>query len=664
MGAKSKLLKKRKMKNIKLILVSFLLIGFIGCEEDERGTEFLDNAAAPSEVALQFTITQDNSGLVTINPNGVGATNFKIAFGDGTGNTVDLEPGQTVDNVYPEGEYTVTAIASSINGLETQIQQPLVVSFRAPENLNITAAVDASNPFKVNVSATADFATSFLVYFDTSITDEEPTPLEMNGTVSNIYDFVGDYTLRVVALSGGTETTEGLVDVTISSPTELPIDFEAFDTTVYYGFGGATGDVIANPDTNGNSSATVARVVKGGPEVWAGNFIELSSPINFSSQKIITLDVWSPRPGGTFLMKLENLTDDTIFIEKTVTLAGNSAWEEVSIDFSDIDTTQEYQKIVWFFDFGTIGDGSADWTFYLDNFDQTSATSTVFDDGLLTNGDFENGSDSWLVGVDDSSSAPVVTNGGNTYYSVDVTSAGDAFAVNVSQKVEIIQDETYTLTFDAWSDVNRSIIAGIGLSADPWSNTVETVNITPTVTTYTLTLTAAGFGALDARVLFDLGAEVGMVNIDNVSLSIVINNLLTNGDFENGSDSWIVGVDDNSPAPIVTDGGNTYYSVDVTSAGDAFAVNVSQKLEIIEDETYTLTFDAWSDVNRSIIAGIGLSADPWSNTVETVNITPTVTTYTLTLSATGFGAINARVLFDLGAEVGMVNIDNVTLTLN
>ncbi|WP_336070431.1 carbohydrate binding domain-containing protein, partial [Mesoflavibacter sp. CH_XMU1404-2] len=123
-------------------------------------------------------------------------------------------------------------------------------------------------------------------------------------------------------------------------------------------------------------------------------------------------------------------------------------------------------------------------------------------------------------GVDDSTSAPVVTNSGNTYYSVNVTAAGNPYDVNVSQKLEIIQGNTYTLSFDAWSDVNRSIIAGIGLSADPWNNNTETVNITSSVSTYTLTLTATDFGATDARIIFDLGAEVGEVNIDNVSLFV------------------------------------------------------------------------------------------------------------------------------------------------
>lgn len=361
------------MKNIKLILVSFLLIAFASCEDDERDTQFLDNAEAPSEVMLQFSIAQDNSGLVTITPTAVGATKFEIFFGDGSNESMDLNSGQSIDNVYPEGSYTVGVMATGVNGLTTESEQQLVVSFIAPENLEITAEVDPTNPFKVNVSATADYAASFLVYFDTSNPDEEPTPFGLGETVSNIYPLVGDYTLRVEALSGGTETTEGVVDVTIAAPTELPIDFEAFDTTAFIGFGGASGDIVANPDTDGNSSANVAQIVKGGPEIWAGNVIELSAPIDFSTKKTIELDVWSPRPGGTLTLKLENLTDANIFIEQQVTLVGNSSWEQVAFDFSDLDTSQDYQKIVWFFDFGTVGDGSADWTFYVDNIDQTFA---------------------------------------------------------------------------------------------------------------------------------------------------------------------------------------------------------------------------------------------------------------------------------------------------
>ena len=39
--------------------------------------------------------------------------------------------------------------------------------------------------------------------------------------------------------------------------------------------------------------------------------------------------------------------------------------------------TKTYQKIVWFFDLGTVGDGSADWTFYVDNIRQDFAGVVV-----------------------------------------------------------------------------------------------------------------------------------------------------------------------------------------------------------------------------------------------------------------------------------------------
>jgi hypothetical protein len=158
------------------------------------------------------------------------------------------------------------------------------------------------------------------------------------------------------------------------------------------------------------------------------------------------------------------------------------------------------------------------------------------------------------------------------------------------------------------------------------------------------------------------------ITVDDVNLSIDLSgpleNQLSNGDFELGSDSWIVGVDDNAPAPIVTESnGNNHYSVNVISAGNPYDVNVSQKLEIIANTTYTLIFDAWSDTDRSIVSGIGLSASPWDASTSTQNITTQRRTYTTTLTPY-FGDPQARVLFDLGADIGSVNIDNVYLIIN
>ena len=361
------------MKTIKYVL-SLALIIFIACSDDDD-LSFLNSIEAPANVSAQFLLSQDNSGLVTITPNSEGGVSYKVSLGDGTEEPVSLEQGEHIEHIYPEGNYSIGIEATGITGLKTEVTQELVVSFRAPENIVITAEIDPANPFLVNVSATADYAASFLVYFDTSDPDEVGTPLGLDSYVSYEYPAVGDYTIKVVALSGGAETSELTEVVTVSSPVELPIDFEIFDASVFQGFGGASNAVIDNPDTNGNESATVGQIIKDAPEIWAGNVITLSSPIDFSENKVIKMDVWSPRPGGKILLKVENLDDPNIFYETEITTVGNSSWEQVYFDLNAIDTANTYQKIVLFFDFGLVGDGSTDWTFYIDNIKQVASAS-------------------------------------------------------------------------------------------------------------------------------------------------------------------------------------------------------------------------------------------------------------------------------------------------
>jgi len=157
-----------------------------------------------------------------------------------------------------------------------------------------------------------------------------------------------------------------------------------------------------------------------------------------------------------------------------------------------------------------------------DTFQDTFTIEEPFDGGLIVNGDFENGSEGWIQGVDDNNPAPVVTEDGNSFYEVNITNPNpnQPFLVNLSQKLQIIQGETYILTFDAWSDTDRTLIAGIGLSGGDFSNDVQTVNLTDTQQTFELTLSSQDFGAPDARVLFDSNGDAGLVRIDNVTLNL------------------------------------------------------------------------------------------------------------------------------------------------
>ncbi len=289
-----------------------------------------------------------------------------------------------------------------------------------------------------------------------------------------------------------------------------------------------------------------------------------------------------------------------------------------------------------------------------------------FDSGLLMNGDFESGADSWIGG-----GLNVATENGNSFNRVDVQAAGNPFDVNLSQVVEITQGTNYILTFDASSDRDRTILAGIGLNEAPFSNSAPSVNLTAETQTFTLQLAAVDFGIPNSRVLFDMGAAIGVVTIDNVSLveggdgsdSMVVappfdSGLLMNGDFENGADSWIGG-----GLNVAMEGDNSFNRVDVQNAGNPFDVNLSQVVEITQGTNYILTFDASSDRNRTMLAGIGLNEAPFSNSAPSVNLTTETQTFTLQLAANDFGIPNSRVLFDMGAEVGVVTIDNVSLVV-
>ncbi len=299
--------------------------------------------------------------------------------------------------------------------------------------------------------------------------------------------------------------------------------------------------------------------------------------------------------------------------------------------------------------------------------------------GLVSNPDFEAGKDPWLAGVGgpigDENVIVDPDDADNMVYFVDVTAAGAPFAVNLSQRgIFITPDETYTLTFKARSNVARTMLAGIGLSGGSFANVNQSVNLTTEWQTYTLTLTAAGFGDGDSRVLFDMGAEVGEVYIDDVSLFVAVpqfdGGLVRNADFEWGTIPWLRGID--VPAPpedVIEDAlnpGNFVYFRNVTAAdpGQPFLVNLSQRgITITPDETYTLTFSARSNVSRTMLAGIGLSGGDFSNTVAPVNLTTAWQDYTLELTATGFGDADSRVLFDMNAENGEVYIDNVRLVV-
>jgi hypothetical protein len=152
----------------------------------------------------------------------------------------------------------------------------------------------------------------------------------------------------------------------------LPIDFES--ATLAYNFtdfDGGNSTVINNPHVTGiNTSGKVARMIKGPGQPWGGSYLTLPAPINFATQQTMRMKVWSPRVGAKVLLKVENLTNGGISFEKEVLTTVANGWEDLSFDYTGINTANTYQKIIIIFELGTVGDGSSNFTFYFDDIRQ------------------------------------------------------------------------------------------------------------------------------------------------------------------------------------------------------------------------------------------------------------------------------------------------------
>jgi len=289
------------MKALRYILSSlfaFLLI--TGCKKDPFGdASFAASAADPAKQSLMFNITQDNTGLVTITPNGEGIISYDIYFGDNTANPVKVTAGTSVKHVYAEGVYTVKAIGYNINGKTVQSTQQLTVSFRAPENLKVNVNI---NSMTVTVSASALYETFFkITYGDSNTVTPIPTTSFLEGqTVTHTYNNAGTYVIKVVALSGGAATTQFLDTIKVAKQIDLPVNFD--DSKVDYtvsDFGGNQSSVANDPIVAGNK--VLKSIKTPGAQVWAGT--TLGTGLGFASQIPITpstsrmsVRVYSPRP--------------------------------------------------------------------------------------------------------------------------------------------------------------------------------------------------------------------------------------------------------------------------------------------------------------------------------------------------------------------------------
>ena len=101
-------------------------------------------------------------------------------------------------------------------------------------------------------------------------------------------------------------------------------------------------------------------------ELFGQEAIELDSYLDFSSNTQISMSVYTPTTGLTVKFKLEG--DNNAQTERDSYTTLSNEWETLTWSFAG-EPSNTYNKLVLMFDFGNVGDGSINSTFYFDNID-------------------------------------------------------------------------------------------------------------------------------------------------------------------------------------------------------------------------------------------------------------------------------------------------------
>jgi hypothetical protein len=364
------------MKTNKIIIGLYCALLFLaGCQKDLfNDISFLDSVSSSAKLSALYDITQDNTGLVTITPNGEGVTYYEVYYGDDTKTPVKVLPGKNTVHQYAEGVYKVKVVGYNSLGAKTEAAQDLTVSFKAPEDLKVNLT---QNGLALTVDATALYETYYKVFFGDS-NNVTPIPFKTfieGQPITYTYAKAGTYDVKVVALSGGAASSELVKTIKVGKQIDLPIGFDDVNYDYTFGdFGGAAYSIVADPK---DASNKVMKVIKtAGAEVWAGTTMST----NLGLAKAIPLKsgattmqarVYSPAAGLKIKLKVEDRTNGNIAVETDAVTTVANTWEVLEFNFANqssgtpaINFANTYDKASIFFDFGTAGSGKV---FYMDD---------------------------------------------------------------------------------------------------------------------------------------------------------------------------------------------------------------------------------------------------------------------------------------------------------
>ncbi|WP_166382281.1 PKD domain protein [Polaribacter sp. 11A2H] len=624
------------MKKLKIIYKALILLLIINaCSEEDRSLDFLDNVAPPSNVAASYNLSQDNSGLVTILPTAVGATMFDVYFGDASAEEKGVEAGKMAQYTYAEGTYNVKVIAYNSKGDTAEAIQELVVSFKAPENLEVTIENDIAISKQLNITAKADFAATYDFYSGEADVAQPAASANIGDVINYQYATAGTYNVKVIAKGGAIETTEytGEFEVTaILAPLKSANTQPARDAADVISIFSDTYTDVAGTDFNPNWSQTTVYTpfeLNGDAMIQYSNLnyqgIQIGETQDISGMEFLHLDVWTADATelDTYLI---SVASGEKMIKRALT---KDAWTTINIPISAF--TEQGLSVDDIHQFKFEGSGSV----FIDNlyFYKASSAPVTGVTPLTFETDYE-------LSSFDGGSASVIANpdaNGNSSSSVLelVKNAGQLWAgskITISSTFDV---SNTTITAKVWSPrVGLDLLLKFE-DATPWPNTVSSAEITATTTV------ANAWEELT----FDFSGISTSVDFNNLVL------IMDNGTEGDGSSDFTIYVDDISTSPVLDfepefilssfDGGAISVIANPDTNGNASAMvaqivkNAGQlwagsKITVPTPFSFTngtsVKVKVWSPRAGLDVLLKFEDATPWPNTVASAEITATTTT--------------------------------------
>ncbi|MGL4610507.1 MAG: glycoside hydrolase family 9 protein [Trueperaceae bacterium] len=241
------------------------------------------------------------------------------------------------------------------------------------------------------------------------------------------------------------------------------------------------------------------------------------------------------------------------------------------------------------------------------------------DAGPLISSDFEADSNEWeLVLTGDAEAESQLNDGKNC---VTIANGGrDIFGVQLQRGgFGLVEGETYQVSFEASSSLERPVKVKIGQAASPFQEFwADDLTLTPEAQTfsYSFPITTPKAEAVKMT-LFMGGASEESVEVcfDNLTLAegeiAVGANLLKNADFAEDTAEWQLGAGAFDTEGSVANG--EYCAVVTTSGENPWDVALRQAgLNLAEGKKYKLSFDAYADPAATVGVKLGQKVEPFA----------------------------------------------------